>query len=70
MKLKFTPKTDEDYIKLYAESLKKNPELFKQQKMLIDSQIKASRSLFKTFGKEEEFKLNARRYLRGIGMLK
>ena len=70
MKLKFTPKTDEDYIKLYAESLKKNPELFKQQKMLIDSQIKASRSLFKTFGKEEEFKLNARRYLRGIKLLK
>ena len=70
MKLKFTPKTDEDYIKLYAESLKKNPELFKQQKMLIDSQIKANRSLFKTFGKEEEFKLNARRYLRGIKLLK
>ena len=70
MKLKFTPKTDEDYIKLYAESLKKNPELFKQQKMLIDSQIKASRSLFKTFGKEEEFKLNSRRYLRGIKLLK
>jgi len=38
--------------------------------MLIDSQIKASRSLFKTFGKEEEFKLNARRYLKGVGLLK
>ena len=70
MKLKFIPKTDKDYIQLYAEALKKNSELFKQQKMLIDSQIKASRSLFKNFGKEEEFKLNARRYLKGVGLLK
>jgi len=70
MKLKFIPKTDKDYIQLYAEALKRNPKLFKQQKMLIDSQLKASKSLFKNFDKEEEFKLNARRYLRGVGLLK
>jgi len=64
------PITDMDYVELYAEKLKKDPSLFKQQKMLIDSQIKASQSLFTNmFGVGEEFKKNAREYLKGIGLL-
>ena len=44
--------TDMDYVELYAKTLKNNPELFKQQKILIESQLKASRELFlKRFGK-------------------
>ena len=68
MKVKL--KTDLDYVGLYSEKLKSNSELFNQQKMLINSQIKASKSLFGNFGKEKEFKLNARKYLRGIGLIK
>ena len=57
-----------DYVTLYAESLKENNLLFEQQKMLIESQLKASSSLFtKTFS--GDFKLQARSYLRGIGLL-
>lgn len=70
IKIKKIPKTDLDYVKLYAENLRENPALFEQQKMLIDSQIKANRSLFKNFGKKNEFKLNARKYLKDLGILK
>tara|TARA_Y100000310_G_scaffold92989_1_gene90568 strand:+ start:1948 stop:2136 length:189 start_codon:yes stop_codon:yes gene_type:complete len=58
-----------DYVKLYAEELKKNPALFKQQKMLIESQYKASRSLFRNMFKGEDYKKKAREYLKGIGLL-
>jgi hypothetical protein len=69
IKIKKIPKTDLDYVELYAENLKENPKLFEQHKMLIDSQIRASKSLFSNFGKGQEFKLNARKYLRGVGLL-
>lgn len=64
------PKCDFDYIKIYAINLNKNPKLFAQQKMLIESQLKASRELFKKrFGTKEIFKINARRYLKSIGKI-
>jgi hypothetical protein len=62
-------KQEIDYVTLYAEKLLYDPSLFKQQKMLIESQMKASASLFRHFGTGEEFKKNAREYLRGIGLL-
>ncbi len=59
---------DLDYIALYAKSLKKDSRLFRQQKQLIDDQIKASQSLFKNSFRGD-FKLNARKYLRGIKLI-
>lgn len=57
-----------DYITLYAEILREDNSLFQQQKMLIESQMKASSSLFnKMFS--ADFKKNARIYLRKIGLL-
>ncbi|MBU1051121.1 MAG: hypothetical protein KJ718_01050 [Nanoarchaeota archaeon] len=65
------PIKDMDYVKLFAEKLKKDNSLFKQQKMLIESQLQASRSLFRNmFGTGEEFKKNARIYLRKVGLIK
>ena len=65
------PKTRIDYIKYYAEELKKDNKHFKQYKMLLDSQYKTSRELFrKQFGEGEEFKKNAREYLRKRGIIK
>jgi len=60
---------EEDYVIFYANELRKNPKYFKQQKMLIDSQIKSSKELFqKTFG-IKNFNENARIYLRKLGIL-
>jgi len=62
--------TDLDYIKLYAETLKKDNSLFKQQKKLIESQLKGSSSLFKNmFGSDEDFKINARKYLKKVKLI-
>ena len=61
-------KTNEEYVIFYARQLKENKKYFKQQKIIIDSQIKSSREIFgKKFGKN--FKENARKYLREIGLL-
>ena len=69
-KLKFIPKTDLEYVEFYSNELKKNNSFFEQQKRLINSQIRSSKSLFlKTFGKGEMFKKNARDYLKGRGIL-
>ena len=60
---------DLDYVALYAEQLKKNNCLFKQQKTLIEDQLKASSSLFRnSFGKN--FKKGARNYLKSVGLIK
>jgi len=59
---------DIDYIKLYAEKLKEDNSLFEQQKKLIESQLNGSISLFKNMFKED-FKTNARKYLKGIGLI-
>ena len=58
-----------DYVKFYAEKMRDNNQYFKQQKMLIDSQIIASRSLFKNKFKGSDFKKEAREYLREVGLL-
>jgi len=65
MKLKKVPKTDEDYVIFYAENLKINPELFKQHKEIIDSQVKSSISLFGNMFGNKNFKIEARKYLKG-----
>lgn len=62
--------TDLDYIKLYAENLKKDNSLFKQQKRLIESQLQGSSSLFRNmFGVDKTFKINARKYLKKIKLI-
>lgn len=64
------PKTDLDYIEFYANELKKSNSIFKQQKMLIESQLQSSSALFKKmFGSQKNFKNNARGYLKGIGLI-
>lgn len=59
-----------DYVELYARKLKNDPSLFKQQKMLIESQLNASQSLFEKKFSKGNFKQEAREYLRKIGKLK
>ncbi len=64
------PKTDLDYIEFYANKLKKSNFIFKQQRMLIESQLQSSSSIFKKmFGTQKNFKNNARKYLKGIGLI-
>jgi len=59
---------DLDYVKIYARKLKEDSSYFKQHKLLIDSQIKSSRDLFKNrFG--ANFKVEARKYLKSVGLL-
>lgn len=56
-------KTDLDYVEFYANKLKLDNSIFKQQKKLIESQLKSSSDIFrKKFGKN--FKINARKYLK------
>ena len=69
MKIKKIPKTNLDYIEIYTENLKENSEFFKQQKMIIDSQIKSSRSFFNNLFKGKDFKTEARKYLKERGLL-
>lgn len=64
-KNKFT--NDLDYVTFYAEILKKDNSLFVQQKRLIESQLSSSSSIFKNmFGKEKDFQINARKYIKKI----
>lgn len=64
------PKTDMDYIILYANKLKIDNSLFSQQKMLIESQIHSSSELFKKrFGINKAFKRNARIYLQKMNII-
>ena len=60
------PKTDLDYVELYAEKLKKDNRLFKQQKKLIESQLKSSSSLFRNMFGKADFKEKARKYIKDI----
>ncbi|MAE13149.1 hypothetical protein CMO92_01170 [Candidatus Woesearchaeota archaeon] len=60
----------QEYVVTYAKELKNNSALFSQQKLIIDSQIKASASFFRNMFKEEEYKKAARRYLHQRGLLK
>ena len=70
MKLKQIPKNDLDYVEIYAEKLKQNSKFFKQQKKLIESQLKSSSQLTKQRFPKENFKVNIRNHLRKIGLLK
>ena len=64
------PKTRLDYIEFYANKLKEDSSFFRQQKKFIESQLQTSSSLFKKmFGAGNGFKYNARKYLKGIGMI-
>ena len=58
-----------DYVELYAEKLKSDNSLFAQQKKLIESQLHGSSSLFGNMLTEGNFKTNARKYLKGIGLI-
>ena len=57
-----------DYVELYVKKLKENPLIFNQQKRLIEAQMKGSSSLFKAI-KGDDFKKNARVYLKKIGLI-
>lgn len=59
---------DLDYAKKYAELLRKNPQLFQQQKQFLEAQYQASHSLFQNFPKRA-FKKHARAYLKGRGLI-
>jgi len=69
MKFQQVPKTDLDYVELYAKELKKNLKFFKQQKQLIDSQLIASSDLTKKRFSKENFKAQIRNHLRDIQVL-
>lgn len=70
MKLKQIPKTDIDYVEIYAKKLKQDSKFFKQQKKLIESQLKSSSQLTKQRFPKENFKISVRNHLRKIGILK
>jgi len=61
--------TDIDYVELYAEKFKIDGDLFKQHKIFIESQLRASWSLFSNLFKGKDFKVEARRYLEGRGLV-
>lgn len=70
MAIKKIPKTDLDYVEFYATQLKNNSEIFKQHNKLINSQINSSQTLFRNmFGTGEDFKKNAREYLKARGLI-
>ena len=62
------PTNDLDYVEFYAKQLKNDNRFFKQQKSIIESQIKASSSLFRNIP-GRDFKKEARKYLRSVGLL-
>jgi hypothetical protein len=64
------PIKDLDYVELYAEKMKEDNSLFKQQKVLVESQLLGSSSLFKNMFSEGDFKVLAREYLRKVGLIK
>ena len=64
-----TLKTNLGYIEFYAEKLKEDNSIFKQQKKLIESQLRSSSAIFKKmFGTGKIFRRNARKYLKKIGL--
>ncbi|PIN87103.1 hypothetical protein COV19_01245 [Candidatus Woesearchaeota archaeon CG10_big_fil_rev_8_21_14_0_10_44_13] len=60
------PKTDLDYVELYAKKLKEDNSSFKQQKKLIESQLKSSSSLFRNMFGKADFKEKARKYIKSV----
>ena len=65
------PTTDMDYVELYAKKLSENNSIFEQHRKFINDRFRSSSILFRNmFGTGEEFKTNAREYLRKTGILK
>ena len=60
---------DLDYIELYANKLKEDNSIFKQQKILIESQMHSSKAVFRNMFGDKNFKENARKYLKKIGLI-
>jgi hypothetical protein len=63
------PTTDLDYVELYANKLKNDNSFFKQQKILIEAQLHGSSDLFKKMFGTNNFKINARKHLKSIGLI-
>ena len=58
-----------DYVEFYANKLRNNSDIFKQQKRLIESQMTSSKAIFKQrFA--GDFEKNARAYLKEVGVIK
>jgi len=68
MRFKKVPKSDLDYVEIYAKKLRENPKFFKQQKELIESQLLSSLNLTKKRFSKENFKTLARAHLKEIGV--
>lgn len=68
MGLKQKPKSDLDYIEIYAKKLRENPALFKQQKELIESQLSSSSEITKKRFPKENFKSQVRIHLKKIDL--
>ncbi|MBI3033136.1 hypothetical protein HYY69_06690 [Candidatus Woesearchaeota archaeon] len=61
--------TSLEFVEFYSEKIKEDNTLFKQQKMLIESQMKSSSSFFLNKLGKKNFKENARKYLREMGLI-
>ncbi len=70
MILKKAPKADRDYVIFYAENLRADNSLFRQQKRLIDSQLRSSKSFFSNLLGTKNFNEKAREYLKNRKLLK
>jgi hypothetical protein len=59
---------DIDYVKLYAEKMRTDNSVFIQYRKFINSQYRASSSLFKN-AFAGDFKNKARKYLKDVGLI-
>lgn len=67
--MKKVPVTDMDFVELIAEKLKNDPKIFKNHKDFIEGQMFMSQSFFKRYFKEDNFKEQAREYLKGMRLI-
>ncbi len=58
-----------NYVELYAKSMKEDNKIFEQHQRLINSQIRSSILLFKETFKDKDFKEEARKYLKNVGLI-
>lgn len=60
---------DIDYVRMYAKKAREDNSVFEQHRKFINSQLQASREIFrKRFG-TENFEENARKYLKERGLI-
>ncbi len=62
-------KANLEYVELFARAIRTDNSLFKQQKMLIESQLHSSTSFFRNNFDYGSFEKEAREYLMKIGLL-